>query len=445
MEAVQLDISGALAEAVGERHGITASEWRSVQEPLRAAQEALQAQRRRGELGFAELPGNEAQLALMLPVAQQVRYRYDHIVVLGIGGSSLGLRCLTEALLNPSETSMDRMDRRSMPRLIICDNVDPDQLGPLFQQIDWAKTCINVVSKSGKTAETAAQFLIAREHLERRFGSERWKDHVIITTDPTSGPLRALAVCDNIHSFAVPPSVGGRFACLSPVALFPAACAGVDIARVLAGARHMAERCGQADVEANPAAQLAAVQYLLNTKHGKTVHVLMPYAVALRRFGEWGVQLLAESLGKGGRGPTPLCAIGTTDQHSQLQLFVDGPNDKLLSIYTVDQFNCSVRIPASDEPAFRFLGTHELSHLLNAEAAATRQVLKEAQRPSLHLRLPRISPEVLGQLVFCYEWMTALAGELYGVNAFDQPAVERGKVLTREILEGVNEFRKVAR
>ncbi len=432
---ITLDHHGVMAEAVGETHGITAAEWQATAAKVRTAQDTLLECRAQRRLGFADLPFQTKQIDTIMPIAQQVRHRFDTLVVFGIGGSALGLKALVEALLNPAISMADRLDRRAMPKLYVFDNIDPDGMMPFWQQIDWSKTCINIVSKSGKTVETGAQFLLVRDLLQRRFGSRKWKDHVIVTTDPSIGPLRSLAICEGLQSFEVPPNVGGRFSCLSPVALFPAACAGIDIAAVLDGARAMAERCFQPDLDVNMAARLAAIHYLLDTKHHKPLAVMMSYVQALRRFVDWYIQLHAESLGKEGKGQTPIPAVGATDQHSQLQLFVDGPNDKMHTILTSDRFQCRAPIPSTDDAAFGYLGGHDLAELLNAQAYATKQLLIENERPALHLSIPALTPNVMGQLLFCYEWMTVVAAELYGVNAFTQPAVERGKQLAREYLQ----------
>ncbi len=430
-----LHTDGARSGAIGSEHGVTDDEWQSLQPRLLAAQEKLLARRGHGQLGFADLPFDTAHVEAISRAAQQVRHRFDHVVVLGIGGSALGLRCLVDALLGPSVRMSDRLDLRSRPQLLIFDNIDPDSFVPQLQSLDWKKTCVNVISKSGKTAETAAQFLIVREMLEKRFGSQKWKEQVIITTDPASGPLRAMVICEGMQSFSIPPNVGGRFSCLSPVGLFPAACAGVDIDELMAGARAMAQRCLADNISDNPAAELAGLHYLHDTRHAKSIAVCMPYVDALQRFSDWYVQLHAESLGKNGLGQTPLRAVGATDQHAQLQLFCDGPNNKLFTLLVPLECNTRAKIPASDEPAFSFLGGHDLGDLLRAEARATCESLREAARPLIRIDLPKLSAHLMGQLIFLYEWMIALGGELYGVDAFDQPGVERSKILTRNFLQ----------
>ncbi|MBI2346773.1 MAG: hypothetical protein HYV03_07855 [Deltaproteobacteria bacterium] len=273
-----------------------------------------------------------------------------------------------------------------------------------------------------------------RDQLEKRFGSSKWKEHVIVTTDPASGPLRAMVICEQLRSFPVPPSVGGRFSVLSAVGLFPTACVGIDIKALLAGARAMAESVRAVGPAEHPAYQLAAAGYLLDSRHGKPIRVLMPYAEGLQRFVDWYLQLLAESLGKNGRGPTPIRAVGATDQHSQLQLFMEGPNNKLIELLTVEEFMTRLPVPATPEPAFDYLTGHDLGAVLNAEAESTARALKGNQRPVIQWRLPRLTPEVIGQLFFLCEWQTGAAAELYEVNPFDQPGVELSKKLTREML-----------
>lgn len=434
MEFFKLNCRGVMADAIGPEHGIRSEEWEAMRPKIAAAQEALLAKRNRGELGFADIASAKAEMPTILKTAQHIRYRYDHMLVLGIGGSALGLRSMRDAMLNPSLATPDRLDLRSMPKLHICDNIDPDTFGPLLASMDWKKTCVNIISKSGKTAETAAQFLIVRDILQKHFGSEKWKEHVYITTDPASGPMRSMVICENLQSFSVPPNVGGRFSCLTPVGTFPAACAGIPISDILDGAQAMAEQCLSDTVGNNPAAMLAAVHCALATHRGKSQSVFMPYCDALRTFADWYIQLVAESLGKQGKGITPIPSLGATDQHSQMQLFMEGPNDKCMTIVTKQRFEENLVVPKSDEPVYACLGGHHLGAILNTEAQASLQALRENKRPAVHIEIPQLTGQILGQLFFCYEWMTALCGELFEIDAFNQPGVERGKILTREML-----------
>lgn len=434
MLELQFDLQGVMAEGIGAEHGISAAEWAAMPKRLAEIHATLLTRWDNGQLAFAQLPFDAALPEQILTVAANVRYRFDNLIVLGVGGSALGAKAMAHALLNPIESIPTRMERRGTPRLFICDNIDPDTFGALISQLDWKATCVNVISKSGKTSETAAQFIVVRDLLEKRFGSEKWKEHVVVTTDPASGPLRAMVICDQLRSFPIPPTVGGRYSVLSAVGLFPAACVGIDIRDVIAGARAVAESLRQLPPEQHPLYQLAAALFLLDTKRAKTISVLMPYAEGLQRFTDWFIQLWSESLGKNGCGQTPLRAIGSTDQHAQLQLFMDGPNNKVINIITVGEFRMKLPIPATREPAYTHLVGHDLGAMLQVEAEATAQALQRTHRPVVRWRVPRLNAQVIGQLIFACEWLTVAAAELCGVNPFDQPAVELGKQLTRDLL-----------
>jgi glucose-6-phosphate isomerase len=293
-----------------------------------------------------------------------------------------------------------------------------------------------VVTNSGETVETIAGFLIFLQALRERAGRD-WKAHLVFTTDPDKGFLRRLAKKEKIEAFAIPPGVGGRFSVLSPVGLVPAALAGIDIRKLLAGADRMETICSRTRAEDNPAFVAALIHHLLDTKRGKTMSVFMPYARALRDVADWFVQLWAESLGKrlslAGKivhtGQTPIRALGATDQHSVVQLLTEGPNNKMIVFVEVERFRGDVEIPPlyPDDETTGFLGNQTLGRLINAEKRGTEVALTDAGRPSYTLRLSTISPESVGELLYFLEVQTAFAGMLYGINAFDQPGVETGK------------------
>jgi glucose-6-phosphate isomerase len=304
-----------------------------------------------------------------------------------------------------------------------------------------------VISKSGTTIETLAQFLVLLRWLQDALG-KGWVERVLVTTDPTQGFLRQLARRHKLRALTIPPAVGGRFSVLTPVGLLPAAVAGVDIEELLAGAERMDDRCRGRSWKENPGLALAAVHVLMDRVKGKGICVLMPYADSLRSFADWFCQLWAESLGKrhtrtgDARSPvgqTPVRAVGATDQHSQLQLYVEGPNDKLLTLMEVVDHGCEVPIPSLAMPELRQEGLghvagHEIGELLNLERGATELVLRSEQRPVMNLELPELSAHTLGQLFYLYEWATIAAGMLYHVDPFDQPGVEEGKRLTHAAL-----------
>jgi glucose-6-phosphate isomerase len=425
MEPIKIDFSGVMADSVGPEHGITGDELNTA---------FAKVQDLRIDYPFLKLVNDKRTLADIATSAEKVRCRFHNLVVLGIGGSALGLRCLAGALLSPYYNLLDTKARGGFPRLFVCDNIDPDNFATLLKIIDWKETCVCVISKSGKTTETMAQFYIIRDVLLKKLSSSRWKEHVVVITDPSQGPLRALAVQEGLQNFSLPQDVGGRFSVLSSVGLFPAACVGMDIGGLIGGATEMAERCKTADIESNLAVKNACVHYVMDTVKRKPISVMMPYSDSLALFADWYAQLWAESLGKRGMGPTPVKAVGATDQHSQLQLYMEGPPDKVITILGAERFALKAPIPATQTKDFDYLSGKDLCDVLKAEQTATTQALKTMRRPVVTVTVPQVSANTMGQLFMLYQIQTVVCGKLYGMNPFDQPGVELGKKLTREML-----------
>jgi glucose-6-phosphate isomerase len=296
------------------------------------------------------------------------------------------------------------------------------------------------VSKSGGTVETAAQMHVVRTWLTRAVGADGLRTRWVAITDPRKGALRELADREHWLTLAIPTNVGGRFSALTAAGLLPATLAGIDCEGLLDGAASIERRSQHSDLRDNPAGLLAALSYLHERK-GRSIHVLMPYSDRLRAFAAWYVQLWAESLGKrfdrqGQRvesGPTPLPAVGATDQHAQMQLFMEGPRDKLITFIGVQRPERDLTIPDSTGPD-AYLNGKTLAELLDAERRGTTEALASDGRPSITLHVPELEPYALGSLLMLYELATALAGELYGVDAFDQPGVELGKRLAFGLL-----------
>ena len=314
-------------------------------------------------------------------------------------------------------------------------NVDPVTIGAQLDRLDLPTTLFIVTSKSGGTAETMAQYLVVRARLEAAGFSPR--HHFVFVTDPEKGALRRIARDEGIPTADVPPNVGGRFSVLSPVGVLPAALTGMDVAGLLAGAADMRDRCRASDWSANPAGAFAVLQWLADTRLKRSAHVFMPYADGLADMAAWFVQLWAESLGKitaDGKhaGPTPIASLGATDQHSQVQLFMEGPNDKTVTFVTVADGVADLAIPAlhKDVPDLAYLGGHSLGELLSVEQRATAGALAARGRMNMTITLDRLDAWHFGGLFMLLEIATAFAGELYGVNAFDQPGVELGKRFT---------------
>jgi glucose-6-phosphate isomerase len=421
-------VAGGIAVGDLERAAVTFAE----------AREAVMARHARGELGFLDLPADRALLELSVAAAHRLHERnVRDVVVLGIGGSALGPIALRSALRRPAWNALSDSLRDGLPRLHVLDNIDPVTMSALLDRLDLASSAFVVISKSGGTAETMAQYLIARQRVEQAALAAR--DHFVFVTDPERGALRALARSDGIPALDVPPNVGGRFSVLSPVGMLPAASIGIDVRAVLDGAESMRARCATAELLRNPAGAFAVLQWLADVRLGRSTHVLMPYADALRDLSAWFVQLWAESLGKvradgTSVGPTPIAAVGATDQHSQMQLFMEGPQDKTVTFLAVEHPDADLAIPRAGAADLSYLGGHGLAELLAAEQRASAAALARYGRPSMTLAVDRIDAWHIGGVLMLLEMATAFAGELYGVNAFDQPGVELGKRFTYGIL-----------
>lgn len=436
---IKLYYKNTTAEIIGGEHGITDAQLRALAEKTSPLIFQLNKERDDGRSPYRDLPYNEKTVQRVKGLAAKLKDKCENLVVLGIGGSALGNIALQTAL-NPYMHNLDD-SQRSGPRLFVFDNVDPTQLSSF---LDWVggkldKSIFNVISKSGQTAETAAQFLIVRKMLLDKFGSDGLKNHVVATTDPKKGTLRKIADENNITCLEVPEGVGGRFSVLSAVGLFSAAMCGIDIDSLLAGAADMDKRVSIEDFYKNPAAINAAINYHFYNQ-GKRISVMFPYSYALKDLTDWYRQLWAESLGKakdlkGGQvhiGPTPVKALGATDQHSQVQLYREGPNDKLFTFLQVDNFDKDPEIgPTPDfAPELDFLAGKTLSTLLNSEKKATEYALLQSKRPCLTILFPQVTAYTVGQFIYLYEVTTSLAGALFGINPYDQPAVELGKQAT---------------
>ncbi|USN98104.1 MAG: glucose-6-phosphate isomerase [Phycisphaeraceae bacterium] len=415
--------------------------------------------------------------------------KWDNLVVLGIGGSALGNIAL-QAALNPlthnimqdggsvrrtessgadSPGSASRATGRRGPRLFVIDNVDPANFTAIMAECPPERTLFNVVSKSGETAETAGQFMIIRDLLARAVGS-KGADHIVAVTDAEKGTMRQICDAAGYDTLPVPEGVGGRFSVLSPVGLFSAAMCGIDIDRLLGGAHEMETKCRNPELAKNPAAMLATILVELGRgggparragDHGpadratiqpKPNHVLMPYCNGLYLLADWFRQLWAESLGKrhdtSGKevfeGFTPIKALGATDQHSQVQLYREGPNDKVFGLMEVESFGeDDVTIPTGlGVDTLAYLEGKKMSALLNAEKRATEYALVESERPNFTIRFPMVNEHTVGEFIMLWQVATAYAGLMLNIDAYDQPAVETGKKATFGLMgrEGYGEW-----
>ena len=439
---ITFDFNNMMSEFVGEE-GFDWEEIETLDPQLKKAAQAMEEKRKAGQMEWRELPYNQEEVVKdILETADEIKGKFDNFVVLGIGGSALGPIAVQQALNHMFYNELPKEKRNGCPRLYVVDNVDPERMEGLFDIIDVEKTVFNVITKSGSTSETMAQFLIVVDLLKEKVG-ENYKDHIIATTDMEKGNLIKIARQEGFKTFYIPGGVGGRFSELSPVGLLAAAVCGIDIEELLAGAAYMDEIVSQSDPYQNPAYMAATLQYLA-MKAGKNISVMMPYADSLKYMADWYAQLWAESLGKrydleGNEvfvGQTPVKALGVTDQHSQIQLYTEGPFDKVITFLGVKEYRNKVDIPEGYEeiPAVSFLGGHTLNELIHAEQLATEYALLKANRLNRTITLPEVNAFTVGQLLYFMEVETAFAGELLNINAFDQPGVEEGKNATYALL-----------
>ena len=439
MSRLVLDYNNMLSPRLGGR-GIEPQRLDALGERFQQAHAEVARRRDAGEIGFFQLPYQQELLDQVRTFADGLGQAFSSAVVLGIGGSALGTIALREALVKPHWNELDDEGRDYYPRLYILDNVDPSTIGPFLDGLDLGKTLFNVISKSGSTAETMSQFLVVRDRLGRALEGDGYRGHLIFTTDPETGVLRRIARDEQIATLPVPPNVGGRFSVLSAVGLLPAALIGIDIGELIAGARAMDERCASAELRQNPAGLFAVLQYLADQEQKAPIHVMMAYSDRLYGVADWFRQLWAESLGKEKNragetvnvGPTPVKAMGATDQHSQVQLYMEGPHDKTLTFLTVEQRGEDLEIPRAyeSEPELAYLGGHTMGELISAERQATASALARHGRMNMTIRLPAVNAHALGELLMMLQIATVYAGELYGIDPLDQPGVELGKQLT---------------
>ncbi len=438
--AIRLDYGNMMAPRLGGR-GLQPDALTDLAHRFRAIHEDVRARRDAGEHGFFELLEPAELTGEIEAFADGPGQAFENVVVLGIGGSALGATSLLHALRGRDWNERSDEARDHFPRLFVLDNVDPDTVASLLDRIDVRRTLFNVISKSGTTAETMSQFLVVRDRLSAALeDQDAIRRHLLFTTDPESGVLRKIADDEGVVTLPIPRNVGGRFSVLSAVGLLPAAMVGIDIERLLEGARAMRDRCETAALPDNPAGLFAALQWLAHSGAGAPIHVMMPYSDRLHSMADWFRQLWAESLGKrvsrsGAEvfaGPTPVKALGATDQHSQVQLYMEGPFDKTVTFLAVAERDRDVTIPPAygEIEALGYLGGQTLGSLLDAERRATAAALAERGRMNMTLTLHRLDEHAIGQIMVLLEIATVYAGALYDVNPLDQPGVELGKRLT---------------
>ncbi|OAA31172.1 glucose-6-phosphate isomerase [Kosmotoga arenicorallina S304] len=385
--------------------------------------------------GFIRILGTEEYIEEVQKYASWFS-SFENIVVLGIGGSALGNIALHKSL-KPINWNSPNFDREGKARVFVVDNIDPEFVDAVLSKIDLSKTLFNIISKSGTTAEAMANYLIVRGMLDKSGLASA--EHLLFTTDPEKGVLRVIAEREGIRTLTIPRDVGGRFSVLTPVGLASAFAEGIDIKALHRGAKKGLERYKNQKASENPLV-LNALLHLDAMNSGKRISVMMPYSNRLYLLADWYRQLWAESLGKkfdkDGKeifaGQTPVKALGAVDQHSQIQLYNEGPKDKIITFLRLETFSVDFEIPAlhNDIEALSYLGGKALSTLLNSEQYGTALALAKNGVPSLTITFPELNEENVGEFILYYELLTATMGELLRINPYDQPGVELGKKIT---------------
>ncbi len=441
---VTVDYNYMMAKFLGDK-GIKDSELETLKNKAAKAYDYVKENRGRDDLfmGWTELPYNQNEIvADIIETAEQVRKKFKYFVVLGIGGSALGPIMAFNALKHLHYNELPD-SKRNGPKFYVEDNVDPVRMSALLDVIEPEKTCFNVISKSGATSETMAQYLIIADILKTK--GVNLPENMIFTTDANRGNLIKIdkSFGGAFKKYVLPDGVGGRFSEMCPVGLLPAAVLGIDIKAMLAGAAYMDGLCSKPEIDNNPALACAVLQYI-SMKQGKNINVLMPYSDNLKLIADWYCQLWAESLGKAvdydgnvvNAGTTPVKSLGVTDQHSQVQLYIEGPYDKVITFISVGKYACEMPIAygCEDIPDVGFLGGHTMQELIQAENKATAYALMRAGRMNYTINMPEVNEFTLGQLMYLLELQTAYTGALLNINTFNQPGVEDGKKATFALL-----------
>ena len=436
---LKFDFNNMMTKYVGEK-GISEEEISALAEKIEKAEKAMEEKRKIGKMDWRDLPYNQDDVVEdIISYAESVKGKFDAFVVLGIGGSALGPLAVQQAINHPYYNELPKEKRNGYPKLYVADNVDPEKLVCLFETIDVTKCLFNCISKSGSTSETMSQFMIIKEMLSEKLSKEEAAKHIVCTTDKVNGNLVKIAKEEGYKTFIIPSGVGGRFSELTPVGLLPAAMCGINIKELLKGAAYMDELSKEKDIYKNPAYMYAVLHYI-GMKQGKNISVVMPYADSLKLISDWYAQLWAESLGKKkendgniiNAGQTPVKALGVTDQHSQVQLYTEGPYDKIVVFIGVEKFKRTITIPKiyGDIPSLGFLGGITQNKLIQTEQMSTEYALLKSGKTNLTITLPEVNEFTLGELLYMFEVATGFAGELLNIDAFNQPGVEEGKNAT---------------
>ena len=436
--ALEQSIDLALARHIGPA-GLPDVAIEAALRPIENALERLRQEDESGRLPLLHMPDTSDDLAAIRDAAARLASEATDVVFLGTGGSSLGGQTLVQ-LRDYAVPGAGRFAEN--PRVHFLDNLDPTTFELVLQRLPLPTTRFVAVSKSGGTGETLMQAIAVLSALDQAGLRPRAGELMLGLSEPKKGAgkngLRALLEPEGVPFLEHHTGIGGRYSVLTNVGLLPAAVLGLDVAAIRQGAAeaYAPVRAGKPPAE-TPAAMGAAFAAAA-AMEGKAISVMMAYADRLERFTRWWVQLWAESLGKDGKGSQPVAAIGPVDQHSQLQLYLAGPNDKVFTVLTVGSAGHGpVMDPAlaarAGEPDF---GGKRIGDLVAAQGRATADTLARNGRPTRRLHIERLDERALGELLMHFMLETILTGYALGVDPFDQPAVEEGKILAKKYLAG---------
>lgn len=441
MGKIIIDYTNMTAESIGS-HGLTDNDFNSVQEDINRATKKINSEK----LLFRRLPYEN--IDDIIDYANNIRQNFKNFLLLGIGGSALGPKAIFKSTCGRYHNEYDDTDLPT-PKFYFEDNVDPDRIYDLIHTIDLKNTCINIISKSGKTIETLSQMMIFINELQK-LKPDSWTENLVFTTDKDNSILLDLAKKYGIKLFYIPREIGGRYSIFTPVGLLTAAVCGCDVRSMLKGAAEMNELCMTSEYRNNPAFMYGILQYI-SMKRGKNISIMMPYTDSLKYVTDWFSQLWAESLGKKydvdgnivNVGQTPVRALGSVDQHSQLQLYMEGPYDKVVTLIKAEEHRYKMPIPHifEDNNDISFLCGNSLNKLINSEMEAIVYALTENGRPNIEIIFPQLNEFYIGQLFMMLEIATVFTGYMLNINPFDQPGVEHGKISTYALMgkEGFEE------
>jgi glucose-6-phosphate isomerase len=435
MTCLTLDFTNCLASSIGATHGLTNAEMDTLIAKIPKHHENVAELRSTGESSWFDLP-NQDTTALKKQIKEHLG-KWENLVIVGIGGACISARSLLDTLAPLHLNLLPPAQRKKAPRIFYIDNADPATVNQTLAVIDPKKTLFQFISRSGTTAETNALLLWLLPWLRKKAGKNAPDKQVVILTDPDRSPAAEVAAKEGVTVLPIAENIGTRFGVFSNSALFPAALCGLDIDALLAGAQEMERRCWHGDAWANPAYMHSLIHYLLTRKRRKTIHATVAFDGRMKGIIEWYDHLLAVSLGKmlnrKGKavhvGPTPSSCIGPNGLHGFMQLYAEGPFDKVTTFITVKDHGSDLAIPKAHpkvEP-FAYLGGHSLSEMVEASYLTAAQDITSSGRPNMTIILDSISPQAIGCLFYMLQLSTVMSAELYGIDPFNQPGIDLGK------------------